>query len=79
MNLSKRSEDKQLFSGTLVKKNRLYFFYHIIFLYDIFILYENTMNLSERSEDKELLSGVLTKDNTSFYHNLSKYDISIQN
>jgi len=57
MNLSKRIEDKELFSGTIVKEN-------------IPFLIQNTMNLSERSGDKELFSGERSsKENT----NLGKY------
>ena len=66
MNLSERSEDKELFSETLVEENTMNLSERSEDkeLFSETLVEENTMNLSERSEDKELFSGVSTKENT---------------
>ena len=57
----KRSLNKELFSGMLVKENTIF---------SGTLVKENTMNLSEYSDDKELISLTYVKDITM---NLSEY------
>jgi cullin 1 len=66
MNLSKRSEDKELLSGTSVKENSMNLSKRSEDkeLLSGTSVKENSMNLSERSEDKELLSGTSVKENS---------------
>jgi DNA gyrase/topoisomerase IV subunit B len=70
MNLSKRSGDKELFSGERSSKENTTSCklhpacnWHFKKSTEIF---DNTMNLSKRSVDKELFSEVSTKENTSY-------------